>query len=248
VENSATHALFSVSKPSIAEMAGWLSLFATVATLLLLVSLHVLSPEFSPSWRMVSEYAFGHYAWVLSLMFVCWAVSSWALAIAIWGQVHTNAGHVGLWVLMIAGAGEAMASVFDVTHEIGHGIAGLLGVIGFPIAAVSLSVALGRNETWCAPRRALLWIANLSWTNVVLLVATLTIMILQMTRASGGHLPQHAPRSLPPGVLALDGWADRLIVLCNCAWVFLAAWHATQVHGTHSVTSRAAVRSSQSRG
>lgn len=26
--------------------------------------------------------------------------------------------------------GSAMASVFDVTHEIAHGIAGLLGVIG----------------------------------------------------------------------------------------------------------------------
>jgi len=32
--------------------------------------LHVLSPEFSPSRRVISEYALGHYPWVLSLMFL----------------------------------------------------------------------------------------------------------------------------------------------------------------------------------
>ena len=27
----------------------------------------------------------------------------------------------------------------------------------------------------------------------------------------------------------MDGWADRLIVLSNCAWVLVAAWRAIQV-------------------
>jgi hypothetical protein len=164
-------------------------------------------------------------------MFLSWAVSTWALAIVMRPQIHTNAGKVGLWLLILAGIGEAMASVFDVRHEIGHGIAGLLGVIGFPIAALLLSVALGGNEKWRSARTALLSIANLSWISVVLLAATLVIMTMQLARASGGHLPQHAPRSLPPGVLALDGWADRLIVLTNCAWVLVAAWHATHAQG-----------------
>ncbi len=64
---------------------------AAVATILLLASLHVLSPEFAPSWRMVSEYAFGHYSWVLSLMFLSCGISSWALAVATWSQVKTKA-------------------------------------------------------------------------------------------------------------------------------------------------------------
>jgi hypothetical protein len=232
-KTSTTPLLTTIDHSRIAGPAGWLAILATIATILMLASLHLLSPEFSPSWRMVSEYALGHYAWVLSLMFVSWAISSWALVIAIWSQVHTNAGKLGMYLLIIAGVGEAMASAFDVRHEIGHGIAGLLGVIGFPIAAVLLSVALGRNETWRTARRPLLWIANLSWISVVLLAATLTIMTMQMARASGGHLPQHAPRSLPPGVLALDGWANRSIVLSNCAWVMVAAWHAIQVQRKH---------------
>jgi hypothetical protein len=247
MDKAATNQLISVSNPpQIAEPAGWLAILATITAILLLGTLHVLSPEFSPSWRMVSEYAFGHYGWVLSLMFVSWAIGSWALVVVIRSQVHTNAGKLGLWFLMIAGIGEAMASVFDVRHEIGHGIAGLLGVVGFPIAALLLSVALGRNETWRPARRALLWIANLSWISVVLLVATLTIMTMQMARASGGHLPQHAPRSLPPGVLAVDGWANRLIVLSNCAWVLVAGWHAIQVHRKHlGASGHAEIRSSQ---
>jgi hypothetical protein len=122
-----------------------------------------------------------------------------------------------------------MASVFDITHETGHGIAGLLGVVGFPAAALLLSVSLGRNALWRGATRGLIWIANLSWISVVLLVATLAIMTMQMMRITGGHLPQHAPESLPAGVLALDGWADRLIVVSNCAWVLLAGYEAIAV-------------------
>ena len=214
--------------------AARLAVAASVATLLLLTSLHVLSPEFNPSWRMVSEYALGHYGWVLSLMFLAWGISSWALAVAIWSQVKTKAGKVGLWFLVIAGIGEAMASVFDITQDLGHGIAGLLGVVGFPIAALLLSVSLGRTEAWRAAKKPLLWIANLSWISVLLLVATLLLMTVQFMQANGGQLPQQAPASLPPGVLGLVGWADRLIVLSNCAWVLVAAGQAMKLRSALS--------------
>ena len=230
MNETATKPISSASSPShIAEPAAWLAILATGSAILLLAALHILSPEFSPSWRVISEYAFGHYGWVLSWMFLSSGIGTWALAAAIWSQVHNKAGKAGLWLLLASGTGSAMASVFDVSHEIGHGIAGLLGVLGFPIAALLLSVNLGRQEVWRPARRSLLWIANLSWISVVLLVATLAIMTMQMARLNGGHLPQHAPKALPPGVLALDGWADRLIVLSDWAWVLIAAWHAIQV-------------------
>ena len=230
-----TYVASASSAPSqIEEPAAWLAMVLTILTILLLAGLHVLSPEFAPSWRVISEYALGRYGWVLSLMFLCLGMGPWALAVSIWSQVPTRAGKVGLWFLIISGLGGVMASYFDITHEIGHGIAGLLGVIGFPIAAMLLSVALGQNERWRPVRPALLWVANLSWISVVLLVATLTVMTMQMLRLNGGHLPQHAPKSLPAGVLALDGWADRMIVLSNCGWVLLAAWHATRVRCKHA--------------
>ncbi len=104
-----------------------LSLIASVATLLTLVLLHILSPEFAPSWRMVSEYANGDYGWVLSLMFIFWAISSWLLAFTIWSEVKTTAGKVGLYFLIASGIGEAMAAVFDINHSL-HGLASLIGI------------------------------------------------------------------------------------------------------------------------
>lgn len=216
-----------ITVPAAALAAG-----AAIATTLLLAGLHVLSPEFDPSWRMVSEYAFGRYGWVLSLMFVTWGISTWALALAIWPEVKTKAGWIGLGFLIVSGVGEAMASVFDVTHETGHGIAGLLGVLGFPVAALLLSVTFGHRAGRSRAKKALLWVANLNWLSILLLVGTLVLMTMQVAHANGGRLPLHAPKSLPPGVIGLDGWTDRLIVLSNCLWVFLAACQTIRVRRT----------------
>lgn len=217
--------------PEIEVIGARLAIVAAASTLLLLAGLHILSPAFDPSFRMVSEYALGRDAWVLSLMFLAWGISSCALALALWSQVKTRAGKVGLWFLVIAGLGEAMASVFDVTHDLGHSIAGVLGMGGFPIAALLLSVSLVRLPAWRGAKKPLLWMANLSWISVVLLVATLVLMTVQFAQVTGGHLPQQAPTHLPAGVLGVDGWADRLIVLSNCLWVGVAAWQALKVAG-----------------
>ncbi len=223
--------------PKLEVIAARLSIGAVAATLLLLASLHILSPAFDPSFRMVSEYALGQYGWVLSLMFLAWGISAWALAVALWSQVNTRAGKVGLWLLVIAGLGEAMAAVFDITHDTGHSIAGVLGIGGFPIAALFLSISLGRLPTWRSVKKPLLWLAHLNWISVVLLVATLVLMTVQVAQAYGGHLPKLAPAHLPAGVLGLDGWADRLIVLSNCLWVGVAAWKASKLGDTRSTFS-----------
>ncbi len=55
--------------PRLGEMAASLAILATGVAILLLATLHVLSPECSPSWRAIGEYAFGRYPSVLSLMF-----------------------------------------------------------------------------------------------------------------------------------------------------------------------------------
>ena len=100
---------------------------------------------------MVSEYANGGYGWVLSLMFASWAVSSWALAFAIWPQVGTRAGKIGLFFLIAAGIGEAMASVFDINHPL-HGLAGMMGIGSLPIAAMLISVSIRSIQAWAAAK------------------------------------------------------------------------------------------------
>jgi len=122
-----------------------------------------------------------------------------------------------------------MASVFDITHDTGHTIAGILGIGGFIIAAMLLSVSLGRIEAWRSIKKPLLWIANLSWISIVLLGATLALMTVQFIQVNGGQLPAQAPASLPSGVIGLDGWADRLFVLSNCLWMMMAAWRVIKL-------------------
>jgi Protein of unknown function (DUF998) len=200
----------TTSQHEISVPAACLSIAAAVAVLLLLASLHVLSPEFAPSWRVVSEYSNGHYAWVLSLMFLAWAVSSWALAFAIGPQLKTRSGRIGLGCLVAAGIGEAMASVFTISHPL-HGVAGMLGVVGLPVAAVLISLTLSRTQPWSTARNVLLWTANLTWVILVLMIAALLVMILGRNWAS---------------TIALIGYPNRMLVVLYCVWVMTVAWLA----------------------
>ena len=196
-------------------IASRLALVAAVATLLFLAGLHVLSPELEPSWRMVSEYANGRYGWVLSLMFVSWALSSWALAFAIWPHVKTAAGRAGWFFLVAAGVGEAMASVFDINHPL-HSVAALIGIPSLAIAAMLISVSLGRVQAWHPAKKLLLWTANLTWISLALMAASFAILIFTYKRA-GGDMSAGVITTLPPGVIAVVGWANRLLVLAYCA-------------------------------
>jgi hypothetical protein len=208
--------------------AARLAIAAAAAALLLLASLHVLSPEFDPSWRMVSEYANGHYGWVLSLMFAAWGLSSWALAFAIWPEARTTPTRIGLVLLTVAGVGQAMAAAFDINHDTLHGVAGALGILGLPIAAMLISVSLGRTEPWSVAKRTLLWTANLTWVSVALLAATFVLLVATFSQVGGG-LPAQAPKVLPPGVIGLVGWANRLLVVLYCVWVITVAWQALKL-------------------
>lgn len=200
----------------------------TLAALALLGALHVLSPEFSPAWRMVSEYSNGRYPAVLSAMFVAYGLSSLALAFAIRSQMATRSGRIGLSVLVVAGVGQIAAAQFDLNHAALHELAGVLGIVGLCIGAVLISRALGRAPGWSSARRQLQWSAHLTWITVVLFLASFPLMMATFVSATG-TLPSIAPKELPHGVIALVGWTDRLLVLSAWAWVSITAYHAIRV-------------------
>ncbi len=225
-------ALSNNDMSKISVPAARLAIAASAAVFLLLVGLHALSPEFDPSWRMVSEYANGTYGWVLSLMFAAWALSSWALAFAIRSQLKMRAGKVGLVFLVAAGVGEAMAAAFNINHPL-HGLAGLIGVGSLPVAALLLSTQLARTQAWSKAKKTLLWLAHLTWVSVVLLIVTLVIMGVTYTRA-GGEVPADGKSLplgtvLPSGVVAVVGWADRILLVVYLVWVIAVAWQAIRL-------------------
>jgi hypothetical protein len=224
----------TVSALTGSQVAARLSFGAAVTTLVLLGALHILSPEFAPSWRMVSEYANGEYGWVLSLMFASWAVSAWALAYAIWSQVKTTGGKIGLVLLFVAGIGEAMGGLFDINHPL-HGMAALIGIPTFAIAAMLISVSLIRTQSWSGARKPLLWTANLTWISILLMAGTFILMIVTYTQA-GGDMTAEAKTvtTLPPGVIALVGWANRFLVVVYNFWVMVVASRAAPLTSSTS--------------
>jgi hypothetical protein len=213
----------------VSPLAARLAIGAAVATLVLLASLHVLSPEFDPSWRMVSEYANGRYGWVLSLLFAAWGVSSGALAVALRSEATTIRFRIGLAALALAGVGQAMAAIFDINHDTLHGIAGALGMLGLPLAAMLISAHLGRTAPRSAARRTLRWTANLTWVSLVVLAATFVLMTATFVQVAGS-LPAQPPPVLPAGVIGLVGWANRLLVVLDCAWTIAVAGVAIERH------------------
>src|SRR5688572_12042353 len=117
--------------------------FASLS-LLSLVILHFLSPEFKPSWRMISEYAMGRHKWLVTSFFVCWGLSSIFLSLLLWNKVNTAWGTLGVILLFISSIGEVMGGLFDVNHK-HHGLAFLLGVPTLPTAALLIGYDLIRT-------------------------------------------------------------------------------------------------------
>jgi Protein of unknown function (DUF998) len=207
--------------------AARIAIVAAIGALVALLMLHVLSPEFHPSWRMVSEYANGHHGWVLALMFVCWAVSTWALAVALYPLATTWPAKIGIGVLVVAGVGEAMAAAFDINHPL-HMLAAILGMNGLPIAALLIGISFARAGHWGASRRKMLLLSNLPWISIVLMAIAMGLFFTSLTKAGVVVGPDSKPlAALPPGVIAFGGWTNRLLIIAFCAWAVGAALCAT---------------------
>lgn len=128
----------------ISQTAARFSWAAAVLSLILLAALHIIKPEFDPSWRMVSEYAIGRNGWVMDIAFLSLSVSCVALFVAIRPQIRTTGGYIGQTLLLISAAAIATAAFFTIdpitaskdaltTHGNLHGLASM---IGNPLAGV----------------------------------------------------------------------------------------------------------------
>jgi hypothetical membrane protein len=218
--------------------AACIAIGAGVVLTVLLAALHILSPEFDPSWRVISEYANGQYGWVLSLMFAAGALSCWALAFAIRSQVKTRGGKIGLGFLVAAGVGPAMAAVFDISHPL-HNLSGMIGTLSLPVAAILIGISLGRTQPWSVFRRQLLWAGYLTWLSLLLFIATMAVMIVTYTQSgaamppAGESLPIGA--ALPEGVVGINGWPNRLLIVVNgLVWPAIIALQAIKLAGRRS--------------
>lgn len=197
-----------------------LALVATAVSCAALILLHVVSPEFEPSWRMVSEYANDRHGWLLTIVFFAWAIGSFALVGALAPLSASTLGLVGLALLCLAGIGQAMGGLFDINHKL-HGPAAMIGIPALCAAAVVLTFAMARQGGIAAPP---LWSAHLPWLSFVAMLGALFLFFAALKGAGVDMSVQTGPlQSLPAGVSGYVGYANRLLFLSSYLWVALAA-------------------------
>jgi hypothetical protein len=133
-------------------------------------------------------------------------------------------------LLVLSGIGAAAAAQFDLNQAALHGLAGVVGILCLPLAAMLISPSLAAAAPSGRTKNLIMVAANLTWLSVVVWIASFVVMIVTFVLALGG-LPATPPEELPAGVIAVVGWTNRLMVLSAWCWISILAWHVITFHG-----------------
>jgi hypothetical protein len=153
-----------------------------VLFLFLLAILHLLEPEFDPTWRFVSEYMLGHFGWMMSLAFVSLAISLASIGAAIFSRVRNIVGYIGLAILALAVIGLCIAAVFKTdpitTQMEDLTPSGQMHVLGAsldysPLAFLLLTFSLIRRPEWAHLKKRLFAAACITIALTIAFIATI---------------------------------------------------------------------------
>lgn len=190
---------------------------AAAAALLALLLLHVLGPELDPSWHMISEYAYRRAKPALTALFLCWSASCWLAAASLAPLLKGAWAKAGLVLLAASGTGALLGAIFDVRHDL-HGAAFGLGVPSLPLAAAILGALLVRRAPGARP--LLVASAVATWLALALQAVTMAQFVSGLVRAGAFHPEaRQLLTTLPSGVPAVVGYANRLLVIAYMAWM-----------------------------
>lgn len=198
-------------------------IFLSLLSILSLLILHFVSPEFKPSWRMISEYALGNHKWLITSFFIFWGLASMLLAFNLWAHVSGFWPTIGVLLVFVSCIGAFMGGLFDVKHK-HHGLAFLLGIPTLPIGALLICYHLISMDQWQMHKTEILWSTHSIWISVLLMAAS---MILLMRGYKKSGLPMgpgvEPPKELPKGVIGINGYFNRILVLCYLLWLITMA-------------------------
>ncbi|ETT66715.1 DUF998 domain-containing protein [Paenibacillus sp. FSL H8-0457] len=202
-----------------ASIFALVSIFSGALFVLLLCSLHLLQPEFDPTWRFISEYALGDFGWMMHLAFGLLALAQISVAITIFPHIRTVTGYIGLVILGISAIGVIIAGIF-VTDPISvspddatfsgsmHSIGAMLDYT--PLAALLISLSLCRLDVWRPMKRVMLTIAMIA-------IVAMLVFVLQ--------IPQDG--QFGPEVLA--GMFGRFLILAEITWLIVVGVHGAKL-------------------
>jgi len=221
--------------------AALVTLAMTLVFLVLLGLLHVLEPEFAPSWRMISEYELGGYGWMMRLAFFSLALATIALWLAVRPHVQTLGGKLGLGLLVVSAMGIVLGGSFLTdpittapsswtTSGTLHTVGGALMILLSPLATTLVSWSLARhNPAW---RHAVPW---LFWPALLIWLTTFAFFGVVSVKSGGGRAGPDVPM----------GWPNRAVIASYCGWLMAVArcCHAMTIRrrdvaGTPNLTER----------
>ena len=145
---------------------------------LTIAALHFLRPDVNPVLEPISNYGVGPYGFLLTVADIGSILATLALVFGLYlGIGPSGRSYVGLFFLALYGVSELLAGIFPI--DIGgeattagtiHTIVGNISFFCLPIAAILLSLRMGKDEQWRSIRRP-----ALALSIVVVLTAILTI-------------------------------------------------------------------------
>lgn len=198
-------------------------------SVLCLLTLHFVSSEIKPNFRMVSEYAMGNHKWLLTLFFISWGLCSITSALMLWSIVTTGWAKFGVVLVFITGIGAILGGIFDVQHPL-HGLSFGIGVPFMPIGALLISYHLLNNQDWQSNSGLLLLSAHSLWISLVLMALSMFLLFSGLKAAGVAYGPGAAPLTeIPNSVIGVSGWANRLLVLCYIAYPIVIATTALRI-------------------
>jgi hypothetical protein len=173
--------------------------------------LHVLEPEFDPSWRMLSEYALGRYGVLMRVAFLAMGTGVVAAAVALWRVA--GPWSLGLVLVAIGPLGAAFVDTDPITTPRAqmsrrsniHAALGSLFILGFPLAATVAGISAAGDP---AVGQILAWASVAPWLTLVWFLGTNV---------------RHAQPDAVGGPDVRIGWPNRVSILVYLGWVALAA-------------------------
>jgi Protein of unknown function (DUF998) len=205
-----------MSRPSSIRPLAWLGLSGCVVFTVAVIALHVIQPELSPLRDAVSYYVHGSCGWLTTLGLIALGIGSLAITIAVARSVLGPYRQFGSAALAVWSLGALVAGVFPAdptgnwdqppsTAGAIHGLAAVIAIVAFPLAAVALTRSVSRDHRLQ------------SMQGVSRAVAAVVVMSFLAFMAS------LFPVFVTPGPPFMLGLTERVMLAAYVAWLAVVA-------------------------
>ena len=174
--------------------------------LIAVIELHFLRPDYNPVRRLVSEYAVGPYAFLMTSAFIAMSLGSLALVIGLFQNLsRTWLSWIGLFFIAVWAVGIFIAAIFPVGDRIVLGTpsgyihyrASVMSFFSLVFAALLLSWHFKQDERWSSFHRPAVILS-------VLILLALIGFFLSANRA-------------------YSGFSQRILISMFLIWLLLTA-------------------------